>query len=121
MGTYSENNYNPITLAKNSESTRKRMSNSSTRKHLSDTIKAMYRQKSDYAKSVSEATRKAMRDPVVLGKISKGVEMLLNGVVIARFNSIKEASRETKHCANAIAKWCNGFDKKKNPYEWRFI
>lgn len=119
--TYSENNYNPITLAKNSETNRKRMSNASARKRISESVKARYRQDSEYATLVREKTRLAMSRPEVRAKLSRRVEMLLNGEVVACFDSIKEASKATKHCTAAIAKWCNGFNKKKNPYEWRFV
>ena len=118
--TYSENNYNPITLAKNSETNRKRMSNTSVRKRISESVKARYRQDSEYATLVSEKTKLAMSRLEVKAKLSRRVEMLLNGEVVACFDSIKEASKATKHCTAAIAKWCNGFSKKKNPYEWRF-
>lgn len=118
--TYSENNHNPITLKRNSESTTIRMKNESVRRTISNSVKKKYVEDKSYRDRVRNATIQAMKRPEILEKISKEVEKLLDGVVVERYSSIKSAAKKNGVHYCTISKWCNGLGSKGKPYEWRF-
>ncbi len=93
----------------------------SNRNKISESVKAKYAEDLGYRNRVSLSTKEAMRRPEVLAKISKSVERIVDGVVVAVYASMTEAVRNSPHCIATIKRRCEEYDicPTKNGWRWK--
>ena len=53
-------------------------------------------------------------------KNSKPILQIKDGVVVAKYKSVREASRKMKMSCGGISSCANGYYKTMNGYEWRY-
>lgn len=102
--TAQENNLNPITRVRKSES-KKGKANPNHKSNLTD---------ERYGKLMN--TLRLSHE-----KMSKPVEQIFDGNVIETFKSVAYAEEKTGVCATNISRCCNGQRKRAGGFEWRFI
>lgn len=48
------------------------------------------------------------------------LQMTLDGVIIATYDSIEEASKKTSTCGSQISRCCRGYFKQSNGFKWAY-